>query len=96
MERFAYLLKQRVPGLFRWLEGSARAVTGLRFGRRITDAQSLSLIDGSVNGAPASIRALDGADAEDLEKFLADLPPDWLEYFHPHPFDRAGLEKVLP
>ena len=95
MERLAYLLKQWLPSLFRWVEAAARAVTGLRYGRRIAAALGQSLVEGSVAGAPASIRGLGASDAADVHKFLADLPPDWLKYFQPHPFDRAGLQKVL-
>ena len=95
MERLAYLLKQRLPGLFRWVEVVARVVTGLRYGRRIAAALDQSLVEGSVNRAPASMRALQASDVEDLHQFLGDLPADWLKYFQPHPFDRAGLEKVL-
>lgn len=95
MERLAYMLKHRFPALFRWVEALARCLTGMRYGKRVAEAQKQALIEGSVNGAPAYMRALDGVDAEELHKFLADLPPDWLEHFQPHPFDRAGLEKVL-
>ena len=95
MERLAYLLKQRLPGLFRLVEAVARAVTGARYGRRIAEAQNQAVIEGSVNGDPASIRPLDSSDAEALHEFLTNLPPGWLQYFQPHPFDRAGLEKVL-
>ena len=70
-------------------------MTGVRYGRRITAAQNQSVIEGSVNGAPASIQPLDSSDAEALHEFLTNLPAGWLQYFQPHPFDRAGLEKVL-
>ena len=93
MERLAYLLKQRFPALFRWVEAAARAVTGARYGRRITEAQNQAVIEGSVDGSPASIRPLDSSDAEALHEFLTNLPAGWLQYFQPHPFDRAGLER---
>lgn len=75
MERLAYLLKQRIPALFRWVEAAARAVTGVPYGRRIAEAQNQALIEGSVNGAPASIRSLDSSDAEVLHEFLTNLAP---------------------
>ena len=95
MERLAYLLKQWLPGVFQWVEATARAVTRLRFGRRIAKAENQAFLEGSVDGNPAAIRSLDSTDAERLHQFLAYLPPDWLEYFQPHPLDRVGLEKVL-
>ena len=88
-------MKQRLPGLFGWVEAVARAVTGVRDGGRIKGAQKQAVIEGSVNGAPASVWPLNPSDAEALHAFLKNLPPGWLQYFEPHPFDRAGLEKVL-
>lgn len=95
VEQIAYLLKQRYPRLFRCVEASAQALTCLRFGRRIADAQNHASLEGSLNDAPASIRPLDPSDAEVLHEFLTNLPNPWLRYFQPHPFELTGLKKVL-
>lgn len=76
MERLAYLLKQRLPALFRWVEAVARVVTRLRFGRRIAKAEGQSRINGSVNGKQACIRALDVTDVDALQAFVTSLPEE--------------------
>lgn len=95
VEQIAYLVKQRCPRLFRCVEAGAQTLTCLRFGRRTADAQNHASVEGSLNGAPASIRPLYYSDAQALHEFVTTLPNPWLRYFQPHPFDLTGLEKVL-
>ena len=95
LERLAYLLKYRLPGLFRVVEWLARQLTALRFGQAITMAQEKAQLSGAVTGLRAKMRPLDTQDTRLLHAFLSNLPPDWLEHFRPHSFDRHGLEEVL-
>ena len=95
LERLAYFLKHRLPGLFRIVECAARQITILRFGKAIAGAQEKARLGGTVNSLPAEMRALDAQDTHLLHGFLSNLPSDRLEHFHPHPFDRDGLEAVL-
>jgi GNAT superfamily N-acetyltransferase len=95
MEKLAYLLKQRMPGAFRFVEAAARKVVILRFGRRLAQAEQAGAIVGTIGGLPGEIRPLCPADAEVLTLFLGNLPDDYLRYFQPHAFDEAGLERVL-
>lgn len=95
MESLAYLIKQRWPGLFRLIERLARRFSSLRFGRRIKAAQQAATVTGSVDGRAAEIQSIGVDDLATLHEFLFNLPDDWLKYFHPHPFDRKGLQTVL-
>jgi hypothetical protein len=71
MERLAYLLKNRFPGLFRPVEGLARSVTILRFSRRRERALANARIEGTVGGRPAAIRPLDVGDVARLTNYPA-------------------------
>ena len=95
LERLAYLLKHRLPGLFRIVEWAARQLTVLRFGKAISTALGKAQLSGIVKGLPAEMRVLDIQDVSLLHAFLSDLPAKWLKYFQPHSFDRSGLEAVL-
>lgn len=95
MEKLAYLLKRRFPALFSLLESAARVVVVLRFGRRLSKAEQVATLDGTVDGRPATIRILGSEDVEVLHAFLAAQPPAHVQYFQPHRFDRQGLSKVL-
>ena len=95
LERIAYLLKHRLPGLFRIVEWAARQLTVLRFGKAISTALGKAQLSGTVTGLPAEMRVLNTQDIRPLHAFLSNLPPDWLEHFRPHPFDRNGLKAVL-
>ena len=95
MERFAYLIKHRFPGLFRPIAGLARAVTVLRYGRRRERALGRATLVGTVSGHPAEIRPLREGDAAMLAGFLAAMPEDHLQFFHPHDFDATAVERVL-
>ena len=95
MEQLAYRLKQRFPGPFRWVEAISRAVTVLRYGRRIRDARAEALVRGTVLGEGAVMRALGGEDLDAIHGFLAKEPEKRLQYFRPHGFDRAALRRVL-
>ena len=95
LERLAYLLKHRLPGLFRVVEWVARQVTVLRFGKAISIALGKAQLRGTVTGLPAEMRVLDPQDIRPLIAFLSNLPSDRLEHFRPHPFDPPGLEAVL-
>lgn len=95
MERLAYLLKLRLPALFRLVEALARCVVRLRFGHRIRAAEAVAIVEGTVAGQAAQIRALTLADTGALYDFLASMPPERLQYFQPHAFDREGLATVL-
>lgn len=95
MEKIAYLIKQYIPALFPVIEAVARRVTVLRFGREIDRALRGGVIDGTVGSQPATIRPLFSEDIATLSPFLSDLPDDHLQYFKPHGFDAASLERVL-
>lgn len=95
LERLAYLIKQRFPGLFALVEAVARGVSTLRFGRRIGRALARAEVRGSVRGQAALMRPLGLADLELLHRFLAAQTAEHLRYFRPHDFDPAGLKRVL-
>lgn len=95
MEQLAYRLKQRYPGMFRWVEAVSRGVTVLRFGRRIRHARSEALVQGDVLGEGAVMRPLGREDLDALHGFLAEQPEERLQYFRPHGFDQAALRRVL-
>lgn len=95
MEYFAYLLKQRLPSLFSFIEKVARVVVKVRYGSRITSAENDSLVEGSINDSTAQMRALRTNDVSDLKRFLDDLPLDWLRYFRPHSFETKTLIDVV-
>ena len=95
MEKLAYLIKHRFPGLFRGIDALARAVTGLRFGRRRERALAEARIAGTVDRLPAEIRPLQAADAGALTEFLAAMPAEYLEFFRPHGFDAGAVMRVM-
>ena len=95
MEQLAYHVKQRFPGVFRWIEVAARGVTVLRFGRRIRRARADAVVQGTVRGEAAVMRPLGLDDLDALHGFLAEQPDEHLRYFRPHGFDRAALRAVL-
>ena len=95
MERFAYLIKRWLPGLFRGIDGFARVVTGLRFKRRRARALAEARIAGTVNGMPAEIRPLDAGDATVLIDFFAAMSEEQLEFFRPHDFNARVVAGVL-
>lgn len=95
MEQLAYHVKQRFPGVFRWIEAAARGVTVLRFGRRIRRARAEAVVQGTVRGEAAVMRPLGLDDLDALYEFLAEQPEEHLRYFQPHGFDRAALRAVL-
>jgi GNAT superfamily N-acetyltransferase len=95
MERLAYLLKNRFPGLFRPVAKIARGVTVLRFARRREQALANARIGGSVGGRPAEIRPLETEDVALLTEFLAAMPEEHLRFFHPHGFGAREVERVL-
>ena len=71
MEQLAYRVKQRFPGVFRWIEAAARGVTVLRYGRRIRRARAEAVVRGSVRGETAVMRPLGLDDLGALHGFLA-------------------------
>lgn len=95
MDHLAYLLKQRAPALFTWVEKVARWAVVFRFGRRIVAARRESLVEGIINDKTAQMRALSLGDVSDLKKFLDNLPSDWLTYFRPHSFETKSLINVV-
>jgi hypothetical protein len=95
LDRLAYTVKRRLPGLFVFVERVARAVTVLRFGRRIASSLARARVDGAVGGKPAVVRALGPDDLPALERLLGAMPEAHLEFFHPHGFDAKSLRLVL-
>lgn len=95
MERLAYIVKQRFPGLFLWIEAAARAMTVLRYGRQIRRARDAGIVRGVLYGETTVMRSLGSSDLETLHGFLAEQPERHLHYFRPHGFDRATLHRVL-
>jgi hypothetical protein len=95
MERLAYLIKYRAPGLFRVIERAGRTVTVLRFGRRRERALANARIRGTVGGRPAEIRPMEEGEVARLTDFLAAMPEEHLRFFHPHGFDAREVERVL-
>jgi GNAT superfamily N-acetyltransferase len=95
MERFAYLIKHRFPGLFRPIAGLAGAVTVLRYGLRRERALSRATLVGTVSGQPAEIRPLRKGDAAKVAGLLAAMPEENLQFFRPHGFDAPAVERVL-
>lgn len=95
VEQWAYRIKQRFPGMFRWIEVVARGVTVLRYGRRIRRARAEAVVQGTVRGEVAVMRPLGLDDLDVLHGFLAEQPEERLRYFRPHGFDRTALRAVL-
>ena len=95
MEKLAYLIKHRFPGLFRGIDALAQVVTGLRCGRSRTRALAEAHIAGTVDGLTAEIRPLQAADAGALTEFLSAMPEDHLEFFRPHGFDADAIARVV-
>ena len=95
MEKLAYILKHRLPGFFRVVEAVARVGTGLRFRGRRNRALAKARINGTVGGQPAEIRPLDLEDVPRLTAFLAAMPEEHLQFFHPHGFEPRELEGVV-
>ena len=95
LDRLAYTVKRRLPGLFVFVERAARAVTVLRFGRRIASSLARARVDGAVGGKPAVVRALGPDDLPALDRLLGAMPEAHLEFFHPHGFDAKSLRLVL-
>ena len=95
MEQLAYQVKQRFPGVFRWIETAARGVTVLRYGRRLRRVQADAVVQGTVCGEVAVMRPLGLDDLDALYGFLAQQTEKHLRYFRPHGFDRAALRAVL-
>ncbi|OOC47835.1 hypothetical protein B0684_12885 [Thioalkalivibrio versutus] len=91
MEQLAYRVKQRFPGVFRWIEAGARGVTVLRYGRQIRRARADAAVQGTVRGEAAVMRPLGLDDLDALHRFLANQPEEQLRYFCSHGFDRAVL-----
>ena len=95
METLAYMIKQRLPGMFRVIAVLAQWVVGMRFGRRLRRVQAQATIEGYVCGQTAVMRPLTVDDLGTLHDFLETQPEDHLRYFHPHGFDRVALRRVL-
>lgn len=95
MEKLAYLIKHRIPGLFRVIAWLAERVTELRFARTTQHAIDQARIDGRVNGNAACCRMLVGSDVERLSNFLGFIPADQLIFFRPHDFDVVSLRRVI-
>lgn len=95
MDTVAYAIKHRWPTLFQWLAAVAERFTSIRFKRRIAQTLEGSVITGSVTGRKAVLRPLELTDTPELEHFINNLPKKHLSHFHPHRFDRKGLESVL-
>jgi GNAT superfamily N-acetyltransferase len=95
VERVAYLMKRRLPAVFRLVEYVAVAVVRIRFGARIKAAQAYSRIDGVVGGQSATIRALNNDDLDAAVQFFSCLPDDYFQYFRPHGFSREAFRLVI-
>ncbi len=95
MEKVAYLIKHRFPGVFGLIERLAQFMTILRYGRRISAATNSARVDGHVGGRLAVMRALGQEDLHRLHIFLEALPPEHTQYFRPHGFDLPSLKHVL-
>ena len=91
LERLAYLLKHRLPGLFRVVEWVARQLTVLRFGKAISIAQDKVPLSGTEMGLLAEMRVLDAQNPCLLQASLSNLPAEWLKHFRPHPFDHQDI-----
>jgi len=95
LETLAYMIKQRLPGMFRVIAVLAQWVVGMRFGRRLRRVQAQATIEGYVCGQTAVMRPLTVDDLGTLHDFLETQPEDHLRYFRPHGFDRVALRRVL-
>lgn len=95
MDRFAYLVKRFMPGMFTMLERLARSLAAARFGRRIDSALSRATVTGDLDGRMAVMRPLSIEDLQLLEGFFTNLPDHHLHYFRPHGFSGSALERVL-
>ena len=93
--KLAYLIKHRFPSLFRGIDALARAVTGLRFGRRRVRALADARLVGTMDGLPAETRPLQAADAGTLTEFLGAMPKEHLEFFRPDGFDAGAVARVV-
>ena len=95
MEKLAYLVKHRYPGLFVWIERCARVITVARCGARTRRALKKATLQGVVAGQSAVMRPLTLEDVDSLATFLETMPEGHLRFFHPHRFDRSVLRQVV-
>ena len=95
IERFVYLIKTHLPGVFPGVACVGRLVTAFRFSRQRAEALSKAVIQGELTGQRAVMRPLEIEDVEALQRFIDAIPEPNLVYFHPHGFGRVDLMAVL-
>ncbi|ANB03192.1 GNAT family N-acetyltransferase [Ectothiorhodospira sp. BSL-9] len=95
MEKFAYLIKHRFPFLFCGIGALARAITSLRFRRVRRQALAYARMIGTVAESPAELRPLEDVDVGLLTNFIAGMPAEHLQFFHPHGFESREVERVI-
>lgn len=94
-DQIAYLVKTRMPVLFRAIDLLSRNATKLRYGRSRKEALSRAALEGTINCRPAVVRPLTVSDRDALSGFLRGQKPEWVTYFRPHGFSPKHVEEVL-
>ena len=61
----------------------------------VSGALAIARINGTVGEQAAEIRPLDVGDVPGLTAFLAAMPEEHLQFFHPHGFEPHELERVV-
>ena len=95
LDKVAYRIKQRCPGLFKVIEFSAGYFVYFLNRRSIRRALTHATIHGEIHKQPAQIRPLRIDDLDQLLSFFATLPESHFTYFRPHGFSRSDIIKVL-
>ena len=95
IDSIAYSVKTHLPSLFDAIERATDGITVLRHKRARGEALARAAINGTFGGSHAGIRPLETADAEDLYRFLSEMPLSHLRFFHPHDFSQTGIERTI-
>lgn len=95
IERFAYLIKTRLPAVFPLIAYSGRLVTIFRFSRRRAKALAESNVSGQVFGQHGVMRQLTLEDLDSLKYFFSSMPDSRFYYFNPHGFENSDLIAVI-
>ena len=92
MTRLLLFIKHRLPFLWRGVDWLNAVLFRLLHGDRLDSAAQRCFGEFTLDGY--RFRALTAADLDGLADLLARQKPDRLDYFKPHGFDRASLERV--
>jgi hypothetical protein len=95
LDRFAYVVKAKIPLVYDVIAVIGRVCTMLLYGRAISRAARRAGIEGTVLGHAAHMRLLMPEDLDALIAMIEKMPDEHLTFFHPHGLDRSSLANVI-